>query len=59
MSRRFGSPLYGNQFCGNTDKKEVHDLDKEDAKRFSPDTLAQAHAEGFDNCAKCIGESRR
>ncbi len=29
MARRPGYPLYGAQFCGNTSKKEVHDLDKE------------------------------
>jgi len=75
MSRRYGDPLNGNRFCGNTNKMEVHDLDNEDrnasgcqideiiraghAKSFSPDTLAQAHAEHFDNCAKCIGGSHR
>jgi len=75
MSRRYGSPLYGNRYCGNKNKMEVHDLDNEDksasgcqideiiraghAKAFSPDNLAQAHAEGYDNCAKCIGGSRR
>jgi hypothetical protein len=75
MSRRYGSPLYGNRFCGNTNKTEVHDLDNEDksasgcqideiiraghAKTFSPDTLAQAHSEHYDNCAKCIGGSHR
>jgi hypothetical protein len=75
MSRRYGSPLYGKQYCGNKNKTEVHDLDKEDkgpsgcqideiiraghAKAFTPDTLTQAHAEGYDNCAKCIGGSRR
>jgi len=77
MSRRYGPPLYGKQYCGNAskDKMEVHDLDKEDkspsgcqideiiraghARTFSPDSLAQAHAEGYDNCAKCIGGSRR
>ncbi|MGE0441235.1 MAG: hypothetical protein AB7S39_12180 [Gemmatimonadales bacterium] len=26
---------------------------------FSPDSLAQAHAEGYDNCAYCIGGSTR
>ena len=75
MSRRYAYPLYGKQFCGNTNKMEVHDLDREDAsasgcqideiiraghaKAFAPDTLAQAHSEGYDNCAKCIGGSRR
>ena len=75
MSRRFGSPLFGSKFCGNKNKKEVHDLDNEDknpsgcqideiiragnARTFSPDTLIQARSEGYDNCAKCIGGSRR
>jgi hypothetical protein len=75
MPRRFGSPLYGNQYCGDIKTTEVHDLDKEDtspsgcqideivrashARVFSPDTLYQAHAEGYDNCAKCIGGSHR
>ena len=68
----YGRQYCGNT---SPDKMEVHDLDKEDtrpsgcqideiiraghAKAFSPDTLTQAHAEGYDNCAKCIGESRR
>jgi hypothetical protein len=75
MSRRSVSPLYGKKFCGNKNKMEVHDLDNEDkspsgcqideiiraghAKAFYPDTLEQAHSEGYDNCAKCIGGSRR
>jgi len=75
MSRRYGFPLYGKQFCGNINKTEVHNLDNEDksasgcqideiiraghAKAFAPDTLVQAHAEGYNNCAKCIGGSRR
>jgi len=75
MARRHGWPLYGNRYCGNTEKKEVHDLDNENvrlsgcqideivnarhAKIFHPDTLTQAHSEGFDNCAYCIGESRK
>lgn len=65
----------GKKFIGNTNKKEVHDLTKEDtspsgcqideilqAKHgvfFVPDSLSRAHSEGFDNCAKCIGGSRR
>jgi hypothetical protein len=65
-------PLLGKRYCGNVIKKEVHDLDNEKpncqideiiraghAKGFSPDTLYQAHTEGFDNCAYCIGGSRR
>ena len=72
MARRPGPPLHGNRYCGNTNKKEVHDLDNEKtlcqideiitaehARTFDPDTLEQAHREGYDNCAYCIGGSRR
>jgi len=75
MARRYGAPLNGNRFCGNTNTMEVHDLDKEDTSEngcqineivtaghaviFNPDTLAQARSEGYDNCAKCIGGSTR
>jgi hypothetical protein len=51
---------------------EVHDLLAEteqcqipeilragNAVRFDPDTLEQAHREGYDNCAWCIGGSTR
>ena len=66
---------YGKQFLGNKDKKEVHDLDNEKTganecqineiiiaghhKSFEPDTLDQAHREGYDNRAHCIGDSKR
>ena len=75
MTRRPGYPTYGKRFVGNTQKKEVHDLDNEmtgpnqcqideiiranHAKTFIPDTLTQAHSEGYDNCAYCIGTSKR
>ena len=72
MVRRYDSPLYGNKYCGNTNTTEVHDLDNEQtncqideiiraghAKVFHFDTLTQAHSEGYDNCAYCIGGSRR
>ena len=72
MARRFGYPLCGKKYCGNLNKKEVHDLDKEKfncqineiiqaghAITFNPDTLPQAHSKGFDNCAYCIGRSIR
>ncbi len=51
---------------------EVHDLSAVTARcqidriieaghevAFSPDTLEQAHSKGFDNCAYCIGGSKR
>ncbi len=75
MARRQGPPTYGKRFVGNTNKREVHDLDNEQtganecqideiisaghAVTFSPDSLAQAHSEGYDNGAHCIGGSRR
>lgn len=73
--RRRGPPTFGHRFVGNTNKKEVHNLDNEKtgpnecqideiiaaghARIFSPDTLKQAHSEGYDNCAHCIGGSIR
>lgn len=73
--RRYGSPINGKCFVGNTDKKEVHDLDKEKtganecqideiiraghARTFTPDILEQARGEGYDNCKYCIGGSIR
>ena len=60
---------------GNTNTKEVHDVTKEDKRPsgcqideflraghgvyFTPDSLSQAHSEGYDNCAKCLGGSTR
>lgn len=75
MARRSGYPTYGRRFIGNTNNKEVHDLDNEKIDKnqcqideiiqaghtttFTPDTLTQAHLEGYDNCAYCIGSSTR
>jgi len=63
------------RFLGNKNKMEVHDQTKEDRSAsgcqideflgkghgvgFTPDTLDQAQRENYDNCAKCIGGSRR
>ncbi len=57
------------RYLGNKNKTEVHDTSKEktncqlreitNKKTFSPDTLDQAHAEGYDNCAWCLGGSTR
>jgi hypothetical protein len=73
MARRYKGNMNGEQFCGNKNKMEVHELDREDTSqsgcqideiiRAGHDkpfmTLASAHAQGFDNCAKCLGGSRR
>lgn len=62
------------KYLGNsdTDHMEVHDLLNEkrqcqineiisagNAVVFYPDTLEQAHNEGYDNGAYCIGDSMR
>ena len=75
MARRHGEPTYGKRFLGNRSKKEVHDLDNEqtgqnecqineiiragNAKIFTPDSLDQAHKDGYDNCHYCLGGSKR
>lgn len=72
MGRRHGYPLNGSRFCGNSSpsKKEVHDLDNEKpvcqideiirAGHAVPfNSLDDAHRQGYDNCAYCIGGSRR
>lgn len=73
--RRYGPPIDGKRYVGNTEKKEVHDLNNEQtranecqideiirakhARTFTPDTLEQARGEGYDNCEYCIGGSTR
>ena len=73
--RRQGPPTHGKRFLGNKNKEEVHDLDNEkiganqcqideiiragNAITFTPDTLSEAHKQGYDNCAHCIGRSKR
>ncbi len=74
MARRSGPPTYGKRFVGNRSPAhlEVHDLDAEDrrcqideiikagnAVTFTPDTLVEAHRQGYDNCAYCLGGSVR
>ena len=70
MARRYAGHMHGEQYLANTNKKEVHDLDKEDtqcqideiitAKHDKPYTsLDDAHRDGYDNCHYCIGGSIR
>ena len=62
----------GIRFLGNSNTKEVHDLNNEKpqcqideilkaghAVGITPDTLEQAHAEGYDNGEYCIGGGSR
>lgn len=64
----------GIRFLGNNSPThmEVHDLPREvprcqideilragHAVGFIPDSLEQAHGEGYDNCAWCLGGSTR
>ena len=73
MARRTSGNMKGERYLGNTHKEEVHDLDQEDTSRGGcqideiieaghdvPYTsLSDAHAAGYDNCAKCLGGSLR
>ena len=38
---------------------QVDRMKPENKKYFQPDTLAQAHLEGYDNCAHCLDGSKR
>ena len=70
MSRRYRGNMNGERYCGNTNEKEVHDLDNEqtncqideiiDANHDKPfNSLSDAHAKEFDNCHWCLGNSTR
>jgi hypothetical protein len=63
---------YGIDYLGNKNTTEVHRIADEkpqcqideilsagNAVKFIPDTLKEAHNNGYDNCAYCIGGSRR
>lgn len=70
MTRRYTGNMNGEQYLGNWNTMEVHDLDREttqcqideiiSAGHDRPfNTLTTTHAAGYDNCAFCIGGSRR
>ena len=72
MARRPGPPTYGKRFVGNSNHMEVHDLDNEKtecqideiigaghAVTFTPDTLAEAHRQGYDDGDNCLPGSTR
>ena len=61
-----GLQYYGNR---SPSKKEVHHVPSKtanyqvdeinDGVQFVPDTLEEAHRNGYDNCAWCVGGSTR
>jgi hypothetical protein len=73
MARRWTGHMNGERYLGNTSKKEVHDLDNEKTganqcqideiiragndKPFN--SVAAAHAAGYDNCAYCLSGSTK
>ena len=70
MTRRYRGNMNGERYLGNTNKKEVHDLDNEktlcqideiiEAGHDRPfSSLSAADAQGFDNCAYCLAKSTR
>jgi hypothetical protein len=72
MARRYTGNMNGERYLANASpsKREVHDLDRETtqcqineiiaAGNDRPfNSLEAAHAQGYDNCAYCLGSSRR
>ena len=73
MAKRHRGNMNGEQYCGNINTMEVHDLDNEDTTsngcqideiiRAGHDrpfnSLQVAHTQGYDNCAKCLRGSTR
>ena len=73
MARRYHGNMNGEQYLGNTNTDEVHDLDNEktgtnqcqideiiDAGHDKPfEKLDTAHGAGYDNCQYCLGNSSR
>lgn len=73
MARRYTGKMNGERYLGNKNKKEVHDLDNEKtgknecqideiikAGNEEPfNYLEAAKAKSYDNCAHCLGNSKR
>lgn len=74
MATSINSRPTDKRYLGNSNAEhmEVHDLQHEvpqcqideiisagNAVVFEPDSLEQAHDEGYDNCAFCLGDSER
>lgn len=72
MARRYTGNLNGERYLANRSpaKREVHDLDNEQSRCQIDEIIragndvpytshASAKADGYDNCAHCIGGSTR
>ena len=72
MSRRFTGHMNGERYLADTSplKREVHDLDQETSQCQIDEiiraahnklyhTASQARADGFRNCAYCLGQTNR
>ena len=69
MSTEPANSYYGLSYFGNRNTTEVHHVPSstatcqlaeiKDGVRFVPDTLAEAHRQGYDNCHWCLGGSKR
>lgn len=68
--RRNRGNMHGEKYLGNTNEKEVHDLDNETVNCQINEIIAAGHdmpftslvvakLSGFDNCAYCVGNSLR
>jgi len=66
MTRRYSGNMNGERYCGNTNTKEVHDLDNENANCQIDEIISAGHdkpfnylstarGEGYDDCAWCLG----
>ena len=64
--RRYHGNMKGEQYLGNTNKMEVHDLENENkncqideiirAEHDRPfNSLSSAHGAGFNDCSWCLG----
>jgi len=72
MARRHKGKMRGERYLANKSpsKREVHDLDSEKAQcqideiikagnDVPYNSLSEAHRDGYDNCAYCLGSSTR
>jgi hypothetical protein len=72
MARRYSGHMSGERYLANTNpsKQEIHDLDNENVNCQIDEIIKAGHdkpynshnaanQDGFDNCAYCVGNSKR